>query len=201
MMRFLSFISRRRKRDDNNYEFKAEHVIILSLENSNSVNTDTEVLLFVLDPSSTSLLPDKALSSEQLKKLLDQGQKYLTYVNMKSVSTVKSRSSGEESTGEKSSSKAPVVAGVVVAIVVLIAIVFVAWLYIRRRKNKRYTLCSEFFLVYLQSFQLLSGIPSPLQYESHPMRACVDCELNNVAHIASLLWTKLCDHKSLIQLS
>ena len=165
MMQSLSVISRRRKRDDDNYEFKAEHVIILSLEISDSVNP--EVVLFVLDPSSTSLLPDKALSSEQLEKLLDQmkRKKYLTYVKIKSVGPVEppvnSKPPPKANTADKSSSKAPVVAGVVVPIVVLIAIVFVAWLYLRRRKNKRYTLCSEFFLLLVQSFQLLSATPVP----------------------------------------
>ena len=106
---------------------------------SNNVNTETEVEIFVLDPTSNSLLPDKAFSSETLKdvilKIPDSDLPY----TLKSVDGVKPPSN-DISEGEKDNDglKIPVVAGGIIGVVVLIGLVLAIYLYNRRRKNKRY---------------------------------------------------------------
>jgi hypothetical protein len=107
---------------------------------SNNVNTETEVEIFVLDPTSNSLLPDKAFSSETLKdvilKIPDSDLPY----TLKSVDGVKlPPSSNDNSKYENDSGlKIPVVAGGIIGVVVLIGLVCAIYLYNRRRKNKRY---------------------------------------------------------------
>ena len=110
------------------------HVIVLNVvDTSNSVGTEVEI--FVLDPISTSPLPDKALSSENLKDLiLIMQQRNLLPYTLKSVDQVKP----QQASGKKeSTSKAPVIAGVIIAFLVLIGLVFAIWMYNRRRKNKK----------------------------------------------------------------
>ena len=107
---------------------------------SNNVNTETEVEIFVLDPTSNSLLPDKAFSSETLKdvilKIPDSDLPY----TLKSVGEigVKPTSNGSGRGGHSNGLKIPVVACGIIGVVVLIGLVFAIYLYNRRRKNKRY---------------------------------------------------------------
>ena len=130
----------RKKRDAVKYNFEAEHVVILYIK-ALSNNVDTEIELFVLDPTSKSLIPDRAFTSENLKKLIlemYQGDNNDLSFPLKSVDEVHPEAS---TGGEESSSKAPVVAGVIVALLVLICAVVAAWFYLRRRRNsKRYVL-------------------------------------------------------------
>jgi cobalamin biosynthesis Mg chelatase CobN len=110
------------------------HVIVLNVvDTSNSVGTEVEI--FVLDPTSTSPLPDKAFSSENLKNLiLIMQQRNLLPYTLKYVGQVKP----QQASGKKeSTSKAPVIAGVIIAVLVLIGLVFAIWMYNRRRKNKK----------------------------------------------------------------
>ena len=67
----IFFFCSRSKRDAIIYQFQPEHIIILSIkeEVSNS-SEDSAVKIFVLDPSSTSLLPNKALTSENLTYMI-----------------------------------------------------------------------------------------------------------------------------------
>ena len=116
------------------------------------MNTETEVEIFVLDPTSNSLLPDKAFSSETLKDvILKISDSDLPYT-LKSVDGVKLPSKDNNKDGNKNNNKdgnkndnksdgglkIPVVAGGIIGVVVLIGLVFAIYLYNRRRKNKRY---------------------------------------------------------------
>ena len=135
MIHFFFFCSRKR-RDADNYEFEAKHIVVFNVENT--TDSETAVELLVLDPTSVALLPDGALSSEDLKTFIlrMKEEKDLSYP-LKSVDVVKPP---QATTGEESSSKAPVIAGVIIAILVLVAVLCGIWLYHRRRKNKRYFL-------------------------------------------------------------
>lgn len=131
----LFFPCSRKKREAVEYNFEPKHIIIINIKVLS--NAETEIELFVLDPTSTSLIPDRAFSSEQLKKVIiamyDVDNKYLSFP-LKKVDEV---SPPQASTGDNESSKAPVVAGVIVALLVLVCIVFAVWFYLRRRKHKR----------------------------------------------------------------
>jgi hypothetical protein len=105
---------------------------------SNNVNTETEVEIFVLDPTSNSLLPDKAFSSETLRDvILKIPDSDLSYT-LKSVDGVKPPSNDNRKGENGSGLEIPVVAGGIIGGVVLIGLVFAIYLYNRRRKNKRY---------------------------------------------------------------
>ena len=131
----LFFPCSRKKRQAVEYNFKPKHIIIINIEVLSDAETAIE--LFVLDPTSTSLIPDSAFSSEQLKKMViamySDGNKHLSFP-LKSVDKV---SPPHASTGDKESSKAPVVAGVIIAVLVLACAVFAVWFYLRRLKHKR----------------------------------------------------------------
>ena len=132
----LFFPCSRKKRQAVEYNFEPKHIIIINIEVLSDAETAIE--LFVLDPTSTSLIPDSAFSSEQLKKMIiamySDGNKYLSFP-LKSVDKV---SPPQASTGgDKESSKAPVVAGVIIALLVLVCVVIAVWFYLRRRKHKR----------------------------------------------------------------
>lgn len=131
----LFFPCSRKKREAVEYNFEPKHIIIINIKVLS--NAETEIELFVLDPTSTSLIPDRAFSSEQLKKVIiamyNDDNKYLSFP-LKKVDKV---SPPQASTGDNESSKAPVVAGVIVALLVLVCIVFAVWFYLRRRKHKR----------------------------------------------------------------
>ena len=133
----IFFSCSRKRRDVVSYKFQAAHVVVVSIkENSNNVNAETEVEIFVLDPTSTSLLPDKAFSSETLKNvILVMPESDLPYT-LKSVDEAKPRKSTDT---DDSGLNIPVVAGGIIAVVVLIGLVFAICLYTRRRrKNNRY---------------------------------------------------------------
>ena len=134
---WLFFYCSRKRREADNYKFLAVHVIVLNVvDTSNSVGTEVEI--FVLDAISTSPLPDKALSSENLKDLIliMQQRNLLTYT-LKSVDEVIPPPPLASGKTKESTSKAPVIAGVIIAVLVLIGLVFAIWMYNRRRKNKK----------------------------------------------------------------
>ncbi|XP_028394968.1 LOW QUALITY PROTEIN: uncharacterized protein LOC114519101 [Dendronephthya gigantea] len=122
----------RKKRSSKTYEFKEKHVIITNTIESDS--KETEVYLFVLDPDSTSLLPNKAFSSKNLKNMMDRIEKNDLSYPLKSITIP--RNSASTSSEEKSASVASVVGGLVVAVLILILVVFGVWRYRRHIKNK-----------------------------------------------------------------
>jgi hypothetical protein len=135
MTRFFSSCSRKRRAEES-HVFKKEDVIVLSIvgASDNTANPETKIALFVLDPSSSSPLPDSAFSTEDLE----------AYIKQLSLPGLKNVGPGEDSpantgasSGDKSTSKAPVIAGVIIAILVVAFIVLGAWFYNRRRKNKK----------------------------------------------------------------
>ncbi len=132
------FSCSRKRRAADNLVFKAEHIIIISIkEVPNSVNQETEIEIFVLDPSSTSLVPAKAFTTKALKTvILEMEDSDLPYT-LKSVDDQLKRSTTE---GPKSdgSSNMPIIVGAAGGVVVLIALVLAVWFYRRRRKNKKY---------------------------------------------------------------
>ena len=139
------FSCSRKRRGADNLVFKAEHIIIISIkEVPNSVNQETEIEIFVLDPNSASLLPAKAFTPKALKTMiLEMKDSDLPYI-LKSVDDQPKRSTTEGpnndgSTGEGGGgSNMPIVVGAAGGVVVLIALVLAVWFYRRRRKNKKY---------------------------------------------------------------
>ncbi|XP_028410904.1 uncharacterized protein LOC114533564 isoform X4 [Dendronephthya gigantea] len=66
----------RNKRASDTYKFEAKHVIIMSQKpKAKEEGQNTAVYFLVLDPKSTSLLPDQAFSSKNLKYLIEKIQK------------------------------------------------------------------------------------------------------------------------------
>ena len=63
----------RQKRDATKYGFKAEDVIVLHIKSLN--DKETEIALFLLDPTSTSLLPGSSFTSKQLESLIVEIEK------------------------------------------------------------------------------------------------------------------------------
>ena len=139
------FSCSRKRRAADNLVFKAEHIIIISIkEVPNSVNQETEIEIFVLDPSSTSLLPAKAFTTKDLKTvILEMKDSDLPYT-LKSVDDQPKKKDNntpnpDGSTGEGGGgSNIPIVVGAAGGVVVLIALVLAVWFYRRRRKNKKY---------------------------------------------------------------
>jgi len=133
----IFFSCSRKRRAEESHTFKAEDIIIVSIQgvSNNDANAETEIVLLVIDPSSTSLLPNSAFSSEDLNKYIKtlQGQGKLK--NLKKVEPLNPPKTSASS-GDKSSSKAPIVAGAIVVIVVIVFVVGAVWLYHRRRRNK-----------------------------------------------------------------
>ena len=66
-MNFLS--CSRKKRDTTKYEFKPEDVIVLHIKVLDN-KVETEIALLLLDPTSTSLLPDSSFTSKELENLI-----------------------------------------------------------------------------------------------------------------------------------
>ena len=134
----ILFSCSRKRRAEESHTFKAENIIILSIQDvsNNDANAETVIELLVLDPSSTSLLPNSAFSSEDLVKYIKILQVQGKFKNLKSVDRHRG-SKTSPSSGDSSSSKAPIVAGVIVAIVVIAFAVCAVWLYHRRRRNKK----------------------------------------------------------------
>ena len=136
------FSCSRKRRAAGSLVFKAEHIIIISIkEVPNSVNQETEIEIFVLDPSSTSLLPAKAFTPKDLKNvILEMKDGDLPYtlksVNIPNVENPAPASSPTDEDG----SNMPIIVGAAGGVVVLIALVVAVWFYRRRRKNKRYIL-------------------------------------------------------------
>ena len=131
---FSSSCSRKRRAEES-HVFKKEDVIVLSIvaASDNTANPETKIALFVLDPSSSSPLPDSAFSTEDLKAYIKQ----LSLPGLTNVESGEDSPNTGASSGDKSTSKAPVIAGVIIAILVVAFIVLGAWFYNRRRKNKK----------------------------------------------------------------
>ncbi len=133
------FSCSRKRRATDSLEFRAEHIIIISIE-ENSVKEETTIEIFVLDPRSTSLLPAKAFTPEDLKTVIlemkDSGD--LPYPLESVVNpNPPTRTTGGPADEDGDGSNVPVI-GAVAGVVVLIALVLTVWFYRRRRKNKRY---------------------------------------------------------------
>ena len=52
------------------YQFQPEHIFILSIKGDEEVSNNSAVKIFVLDPSSTSLLSNRAFTSENLTYMI-----------------------------------------------------------------------------------------------------------------------------------
>ena len=137
----FSFCSRR-KRDINIYQFRAEHIIILSIKASG--NSKTNVEIFVLDPSSTSPLPTKAYTSKKLTDMiLKISESDLPYPLIPvGGNTVPGEVHDDEG---GSSSVVPVAVGAAGGVLLLVAVAVAALCIIRRRKQKRCFALSLFF--------------------------------------------------------
>ena len=100
-----------------------------------SEGSGTKVELFVLDPTSTELVPSKALSTNDLKSLLQMIAPNIAYP-VKSIgdNTIPQQT---KSGGGNSKSKAPLIAGVILAILVLFAVAVLVFLYTHRQRQKR----------------------------------------------------------------
>ena len=79
---FFSFYSRR-KRDSSQYEFTPEDVIVLRITALEDEQTEIELLL--LDPTSTSPLPDSSFTTEELQSLILKIDKTKLSFQLKSV--------------------------------------------------------------------------------------------------------------------
>ncbi|XP_028411072.1 uncharacterized protein LOC114533678 [Dendronephthya gigantea] len=113
---------RRKKRESEAYEFKAEHVIVVNMKEKDQ---KTEVEFLLLDPKPGSHLPE-AFTTQNLKTLTKEiPEKDLVYPV----------SDNEASTQENSTSKTPIIAGSIGAFIAVIFLVFSMWMY-RRHKNK-----------------------------------------------------------------
>ena len=124
---------------------------------SENVDTETEVKVFVLDPSSNSLLPNAAFTSEKLVTMIgnisvndlpytlisvhDDNPISIRPTTNKPVTKKPSKkptidNKAQKGDEEKSSSSiVPVVAGAAGAVVLLIALALAAWWIIQRRKK------------------------------------------------------------------
>lgn len=139
MFLVLHFSScRRKRRNDVRYEFQVAHIIVVSMkEISNSVTGETEIELFVLDPTSESPLADKAFKSENLRNLILRIPRSDLPYPLKSVDTVKPRTEDKDDDGLP----IPVIAGAVAGVVVFISVIVVVAMFCRRKnKSKKYVL-------------------------------------------------------------
>ena len=59
----------RKKRDTTKFAFKPENVIVLHIKVLDN-KVETEIALLLLDPTSTSLLPDSSFTSKELENLI-----------------------------------------------------------------------------------------------------------------------------------
>ena len=98
---------------------------------------ETEIEFLLLDPTSTSLLPDSSFSSNELENLMLK-----VYEKKSNSLSFKFKrfgvDPGDTQNGEKNGSKLPIVAGVIAAVIILIGLVLGKWFYNRRRKNERF---------------------------------------------------------------
>ncbi|XP_028410906.1 uncharacterized protein LOC114533567 [Dendronephthya gigantea] len=112
---------RRKKRESEAYEFKAEHVIIVNMKEKDQ---KTEVEFLLLDPKPGSHLPE-AFTTQNLKTLTKEiPGKDLVYPVSDNI---------KASTQEKTS-KTPIIAGSITAVILLL--VFSMWMY-RRHKSRK----------------------------------------------------------------
>ena len=82
---FFLFYSRR-KRDASQYEFKPEDVIVLNITALEDEQTEIELLL--LDPTSTSPLPNSSFTTKELQSLIEKINKTKLSFQLKSVGGV-----------------------------------------------------------------------------------------------------------------
>lgn len=113
-------------------------------EISNIAPTETEIELFVLDPSSESLVPDRTFKSKAVRNMILKIPKSDLPYPLESVDEVKPP---PEEPGSKVSDGPPIpgIAGAVAGCVVLI-IAASALVIFYRRKNKKYVFLSKVFV-------------------------------------------------------
>ena len=83
---YFFFFYSRQKRDASQYEFKPEDVIVLNITALGGNQTEIELLL--LDPTSTSPLPDSSFTTEELQSLIVKINKTKLSFQVKSVDGV-----------------------------------------------------------------------------------------------------------------
>ena len=86
MATIFFFFYSRRKRDASQYEFKPEDVIVLHITALEGQQTEIELLL--LDPASTSPLPDSSFTTKELQSLIVKIDKTKLPFQVKSVDGV-----------------------------------------------------------------------------------------------------------------
>ena len=108
--------------------------MILSQQITNNLN-EYIVELFVLDPTSASLVPDKALLTKDLEYLLEMVSQDLPFP----VKVIDGKPSATNSGGEKKEkSKKGLIAGVIIALLVVSGLAIAVFLYTHKRRQKRY---------------------------------------------------------------
>lgn len=107
--------------------------MVLSTTSGNKLNEFIAVL-FILDPESTSLVPDKAFSTENAENVLKiiSDKKYLSF-HLKIIHDVPPGTN--KTTGTTKPSNVPVIAGVAGGFVVII--VLVISIYTHKQRQKR----------------------------------------------------------------
>lgn len=106
--------------------------MVLSTNSGNKLNEYIAVL-FILDPESTSLVPDKTFSTENAENVLKiiSDQNYLPF----HLKIITETTGPDENIGTKPSSNVPVIAGVAGGFVVII--VLVISIYTHKQRQKR----------------------------------------------------------------
>ena len=110
--------------------------MILSQQSTNNLNKYI-AKLFVLDPTSSSLVPDKALSTKSLEYFLEMISADLPFP----VTSIDGKPSQRESTDsgdEKAKSKDGLIAGVIIALLVVFGLAIAVFLYTHKQRQKRY---------------------------------------------------------------
>ena len=133
-------VLRRKKRASEEINFKEEHVVILSQQSTNNLN-EFIAKLFVLDPTSSSLVPDKALSTKNLEYFLEMISADLPFpvkIIDGKPSQRESTNSGDEKVVKKEKSKDGLIAGVIIALLVVFGLVIAVFLYTHKQRQKRY---------------------------------------------------------------